>query len=172
MIWGGLLSGALKVAKAVPVWAWALAAVLAWGAFQKHAATRATKAAEQAQASATMHAAAAAAEQRERELEARLASQTRKVTDAYNAQLAAARRSAASARDELDRVRDAIAAAPGACAPGHGSSTPGAADGAAGLRQVLRECVGTVQALAEAADADAAKLTGLQSYVHATRSPQ
>lgn len=169
MIWPGLLSGALKIIRAVPVWVWVVVAIAAWGAFQKSAATRATKAAEQAKASAQQHAATSEAERKAREIEARLADQSRKAADAYNAQVTAARRSAAAARTELDRVRDAIAATPGFCPPANGAAATGGTDGTANLRQVLRECVGTVQTLAEAADADAAKLTGLQDYVRSIK---
>lgn len=163
------LAPVLGVLRAVPVWVWVVTAALGWGAFQKASATRATKAAEQAKASAQLHAATSEAERKAREFEAHLAEQSRKAADAYNAQVAAARRSAAAARTELDRVRDAIAAAPGFCPPASGAAATGGTDGAANLRQVLRECVGTVQTLAEAADADAAKLTGLQDYVRSIK---
>ncbi len=169
MIWTSLLSGALRIVKAVPLWVWLVAAFAAWGAFQKSSATRATKAAERAAASAQLHAAASEAERKARDLEARLAEQSRKAADAYNAQVTAARRSAAAARTELDRVRDAIATASSFCPAASGAAPAGSADGAANLRQVLRECVGTVQTLAEAADTDAAKLMGLQEYVRATK---
>lgn len=47
-----MITAALGLAKAVPVWAWTLAACLAWGGFQKHRAGAAAAELQQAQAAA------------------------------------------------------------------------------------------------------------------------
>lgn len=153
--------------RAVPVWVWAFAAVLAWGAFQKHSATRATRAAEQAAAAASAHAAAAKAERAQRDIEQQAQDRARRAADAYATTITQARRAASAAGAERDRLRDAIAASGGACAPSSGASAAGRVDAAAGLRRVLGECASALSAVAEAADADAAKLSGLQAYVRA-----
>ena len=78
---------------------------------------------------------------------------------------AAAQRAAATARTERDRLLQLVAAPTAASGPGTGASAPGGADATAGLRIVLAECVGAVQTLAEAADADAQRVKGLQGHL-------
>lgn len=155
----------LGVLRAVPVWAWALAAVLAWGAFQKHRATSATQKAAEAQQAAAVHAATAAEQAKAREAEHQFTTRTQEAADAYRSELAAAHRVAASARSERDRVLQLVAASTAASGPGAGASAPGGTDAAPGLRIVLAECVGAVQTLAEAADADAQRVKGLQGHL-------
>lgn len=163
------MGAALALLRVVPVWAWALAALLAWGAFQKHTAVRATRAAEQAAASAQVHAATAEAQRQAREQEAAYEDQARRAADAYATTISRARRDAAAALSERDQLRDAIAAAPaGSCGPSASAPATGRADGAAALRDVLGACAGVVQELAAAADADAARLIGLQAHIRAT----
>lgn len=159
------LAPILGVVRAVPIWAWALAAVLAWGAFQKHRATSATKRAAEAQQSAAVHAATAAEQAKARELEHLFNARTQEAADAYRSNLAAAQRAAATARTERDRLLQLVASASPASGPGASASAPGGADASAGLRIVLAECVGAVQTLAEAADADAARVRGLQGHL-------
>lgn len=162
-----MLAPLLGIARLVPVWAWAVVAVLAWGGWQKHRAETATRAAAQQEQAAALQAAAAAGERQARQLEQTYADNVRSATDAYSANLRRARAAAADTRSKLDRLRDAIAAAPGACPAGTGASAPGRADGAAELRGVLGSCARSLSQLAEAADADAARLTALQAYVRA-----
>lgn len=123
---------------------------------------------ELAQLKAQQAAATAQAEARERALEQKFVTQTHEAADAYRKKLSAATRDAAGARTERDRLLDAVAAAP-ACSAGQSASAPAGVDGAAVLRQVLGSCAAALQTLAEGADADAARLSGLQGYVTATR---
>lgn len=152
------------ILRAVPIWAWALAAVLAWGAFQKHRATSATQKAAEAQQAAAVHAATAQEQAKAREKEHQFTTRTQEAADAYRSNLAAAQRAAATARTERDRLLVALDAAP-LCRPDPGASASSGADAAARVRQVLGECAGAVQTLAEAADADANRVRGLQGHL-------
>ncbi len=157
----------LALGRVVPVWAWALAALLAWGAFQKHRATSATRAAAAAEQSAAVQASAAEGERQARQLEQTYATNVRSAADAYADNLRRARAAASDTRSELERLRDATAAAAPSCAASPGAAAASGADGAAGLRSVLGSCAQSLQQLAEAADADAARVTALQAYVRA-----
>ncbi len=155
------------IARAVPLWAWALVALLSWGGWQKHRATTATRAAAQAEQAAAVQAEAARAERAAREQEQTFADNVRSASDAYADNLRRARAAAADTRSELERLRDATAAAAPSCAAGPGAAASAGTDAAAGLRDVLGQCAGALSTLAEAADADAARLKGLQDYVRA-----
>lgn len=164
---------ALGLLRVVPIWAWALAAALAWGGWQRHTAASATKAKAAAEQRAALETANAKAEREAREKEHQFAESARRAADAYQSNLARNRAAAAGARDELDRLRDAIAAAPAGPASS-ASASSGRADGAAVTRLVLGECARAVQALAETADGLEARLIGLQGYVrsiHGDASP-
>lgn len=156
----------LGVLRAVPVWAWALAAVLAWGAFQKHRATSATQKAAEAQQAAAVHAAAAAEQAKAREIEHQLSTRAKEAADVYQANLAAARSRERGARTELERLRIAIANdAAGSCSAAPGASAPGRADAAPPVHAVLGSCASALQELAGIADEDATRLKALQDYV-------
>ena len=151
----------------VPWWGWVLAAFLAWGGWQRHVATKATKAAAQAEQRAAVHEVAAKAERKERQLEQTYTDNARTAADAYAQNLVAARVAADRARTSHDQLRDAIAAtATGSC-PRAPAATASAADGTAELRKVLGSCATALRELAEAADQDAAQLVGLQGHVRA-----
>lgn len=162
------LAPILSIARTVPVWAWALAAVLAWGGLQRHQAKTQERAAAVANERAAVEKATAAAEAQARQTEQQWAANARSAADAYTANLNRARAGADAARRERDLLLDFLArpAPGGASAPAPSAS---AADGAAGVRSVLGECARALSSMAEAADADAAKLRGLQDYIRATR---
>lgn len=111
-------------------------------------------------------AANAAAEAAARQQEQTYATNARTAADTYNANLARARRGADVVRDERDRLLVAVAGSGGASGPA-GAATPGGTDGTAQLRNVLGECVRTLQALAADADRLEARVVGLQDYVRA-----
>lgn len=160
------LAPVLSIARAVPVWVWVVVACLAWGGWQRHRATSATKAAAAAEQRAAVESATAQAEALARQTEQQWAANARSAADAYTANLNRARAGADAARSELDRLRTAVA---GTASPASGSaSSPGAAcspDGTAAYRAVIGECAGAVQALAAALDSERARLRGLQDYV-------
>lgn len=159
----------LGLLRAVPVWAWALAALLAWGAFQKHRATSATEQSERAKAAAVIATKTAEAEKAEREREFQFAEATRKAADAYAKNVARQQAAAAGARADLDSLRDAIASAPGPACPASSAARGPDADGA--FRELFGSCAANLQALAQEADRLEAKLTGLQDYVRSVTPP-
>lgn len=162
-----MITAALSILRFVPVWVWAVVALLAWGGFQRHSATQATKAAAAASQAAAVHAAAAEGERQARQLEQTYATNVQKASNAYAQNLRRARAAAADTRSELDRLRDAAAVAAPSCAAGPGAAASAGADAAAGLRQVLGSCAQSLSELAAAADADAARVTALQDYIKA-----
>lgn len=161
------MTALLGLVKVVPVWAWALAAILAWGGFQKHRATSATKAAAVAEQRAAVEAATAQAEAQARQREHEITSRAQEAADAYRSNLASAKRSADGARTELDRLRVAAAGAAPSCSGPAASGATGRADGADALRAVVSECATALQAMAAIADDRQARVTGLQSYIRA-----
>lgn len=166
-----LLAPALTVARAVPVWAWALAACLAWGGFQRYRATTATKAAAVAEQRAAVEKATAEAEALARQAEQQWAANVRSAADAYTANLTRARAGADAARSELDRLRAVVSGTAAAPASGaaSGAAAAGGSDGAAGLRVVVGQCAAALQALAGTADQCEARVKGLQDYVRGTQ---
>lgn len=124
--------------------------------------------AELADIRATAAKAYAAEQAKARAREQQITAQTEEAANAYRKKLSAAARDAAGARTERDRLLDAVAAAP-ACGPAPGASAAAGADGTTVLRAVLGSCATALQSLAEGADADASRLSGLQGYVTATR---
>lgn len=156
----------LPILRGVPVWAWAIAAALAWGGFQHHRAAISTKAAAVAEQRAAVEAATAQAEAGARAREHEITTNAERAADGYRANLAAAQRAAAGTRIELDRLRDAVGSAP-ACRAGSAAGTPGGTDGADALRLVVGECSRALSAMAEVADDRQARVTGLQDYIKA-----
>lgn len=161
----------LSIASKVPVLVWVLVACLAWGGWQRHRATSATKAAAVAEQRAAVESATAAAEALARQTEQQWAANARSAADAYTANLTRARAGADAARSELDRLRAAVAGTAAAAASGSasGPAAAGGSDGAAQLRIVVGQCAAALQELAGTADRCEARVKGLQDYVRATR---
>ena len=119
---------------------------------------------EAAQQKATIAADVAAAERRAREAEQLMADGARKAADTYAKQIQKARTDADGARTELERLRDALAAA--GPTPQDPTAAAGA-DDAARARFVVGQCVGVVQALGANLDRAEAQLTALQAWAKA-----
>lgn len=158
---------ARRIFGAVPWWVWAAVAMLAWGGWQRHTATVATRQAEQAKAAAALHQAAAEAERQARDMEQTYRTATQEAADAYATHMRTARAAADRNRVGLDSLRSAAAAAAPAC-PAPSAAAPGAGtDAAAGLRAVVGQCAAALQEVAAAADAEAGRVKGLQDYIRA-----
>lgn len=162
---------ARRIFAALPWWAWAAVALLAWGGWQRHTATVATRQAEQAKAGAALHQAAAQAERQARELEQTYTANVRSAADAYAQNMRTARAAAGAARVGLDSLRDAVAAAP-ACPAASDPAAAGRTDATADLRVVVGECTAALSQVAEVADACDARVTGLQDYIRAIQPPK
>jgi hypothetical protein len=143
------LAPVMSVLRAVPWWAYALAACLAWGGWQRHRANSAAATYQRAQIDAAKATEAALAENI-RETARRLAEQQKATNDA-DAKLVKARSDAAGAAGAAERLRKQLLAIRAASAPtGDPSATgPGSADR---LAEILGECVERYRAVAAAAD--------------------
>lgn len=135
----------------VPAWAWVLAAVLAWGGWQRHQARSVRADFEQARAEAQAARTAgelAAATETARRLKAQ-----QEVTDAEIQRRQKAEAAAAGLRAAEQRLRDQLAAAAAGAAsdPAAAGGGPPATVGL--LADVLGECTAAVRQLAHEADA-------------------
>lgn len=143
------LSPILAVLRAIPWWAYAIAACLAWGGFQRYRANSAAKVYQQAQVEAAKRTEAALAENI-RETARRLAAQ-QEATIHAEAQTAKARAAANASAASADRLRqrlDAIRAAE----PRASDSAATGASQTDRLADVLGQCADRYRALAAAAD--------------------
>lgn len=154
---------------AVPWWGYLGALALAWAAVTKHRLKTAQAEAATATASANVQAKAATDERDARGAEFDFADRARKAADAYRANLQTAHTAADRSRTELERLRVAIASAPSASAANSCAAPASGVDVAADVRAMFGACATSLQDMAKSADADAARLTGLQDYVRSTQ---
>ena len=157
----GPLAAAMGLVRAVPVWLWAVAIALGWGAWQRHEAKSAAAALHQRE---TREAKSRELEIRMRleETERRLKAQNEVVQSAQKS-TDAARRDAAAAADASRRLRVQLAAfgstPAGGNDPAASCACQAAATGPGVLADVLRGIDDRAGALAAAADA--ARISGL-----------
>lgn len=105
------------------------------------------------------------AEQAARKKEQELVTQRQKLEEKYAQDKRKAAAAAAGAQSELDRLRDAIAAAP-SCQAGADPAAAGRAAGAARLElELLGACATALTDLAAEADRLETRVVGLQQYV-------
>jgi hypothetical protein len=103
------------------------------------------------------------AERRARAQEQEWAENARKAAQTYATQSARVRADAASARSELDRLRDTLSGSVPDAAEGAASAAR--ADVASRLVIVVNECAAALSAVAATADRQAEQLAALQRYV-------
>ena len=144
-----VLSSILAFLKAIPWWAYVIAACLAWGGWQRHRATSAAKVYQQAQIEAAKRTEAALAENI-RETARRLAEQLKATQDA-EAKTIKARSDAAAAAGAAERLRDRLDAIRAASAPAGDSAASGAGT-TDRLAEVLGQCTDRYREVAAAAD--------------------
>lgn len=133
-----MIGAALSVLRVVPIWAWALAACLAWGGFQRHQAHAAAATLAKAEKSA--------ADKREadlRESQAKtqaILTEQMGVSNAANIKAARASAAAASAAAAAQRLRDGLAAVDGrqCAADPAAAAASGAASSPADLRTYVQ----------------------------------
>jgi hypothetical protein len=151
-----LASGAGRLAKALPIWAWALIIALAWGAWQRHQ----VKSVERTHANAI----ATAAAEREQQLTKDAAETTRRLQVQKEAANVAQQKAQVLASDVArlrtaeQRLRDQLATVAANAGPSHpapADGSPPASQTTGVLADLLSKCVGRVRRLAEYADATA-----------------
>ena len=106
----------------------------------------------------------AVAESRAREAEQLMAQGARKAAETYAKQIAKVRSDATGARNELDRLRDALGTPRDAA---QDAVAAAGADDAGRARIVVGRCSATLQTMAAAFDVCEARLTGLQEWASA-----
>lgn len=146
----GLIRGVLGMASGIPVWAWALAAVLAWGGWHRHQERQVRADFEAAKAAAEVARAASAAEAKaetaHREAEKKGAiDEARKSAARARAALLEQQSAAGELRDRLAALEArACGGDPGSGGGGHGATE--ARDLSAYLRRRLDEAAaGTIE---------------------------
>jgi Protein of unknown function (DUF2514) len=156
-----ILQPILGVLKAIPWWAYVIAACLAWGGWQRHRALSAAKSYQQAQIEAAKATEAALAENI-RETARRLAEQQKATHDA-ELKYAKARAAAGGAAAAAARLRERLVAIRAASAP---TSDPAAAGASTTdrLADILGQCADRYRTVA--ASADSAVIAGLACEAH------
>lgn len=144
-----VLQPVLSILKAIPWWAYAIAACLAWGGYQRHRATSAAKVYQAAQIEAARLTEAALIENVQ-ETARRLAAQQKATQDA-EIQTRKARTDAGAAAGAAERLRQQLVAvrAAGASASNPAASGASATDR---LADLLGQCVDRYREVAAAAD--------------------
>jgi hypothetical protein len=155
----------LGVLKGLPIWAIAIAALLAWGQWNRYQAKLATARVEVAQQQAAQATANAGGERDARSQEFEFAERARAQADAYAASIRKTESAAAGLRTERDKLRNILAAGPASSAASSASAAC-RCDDAANARIVAGECVQALVQVAEAADASGQRLIALQDWIN------